>query len=221
MATATYKNKHDWNDLKYIYQIWNCAKGYYTGKTNFLLPLFSQFFFKISLATYEMSRIHLVDVATDLLWWLLSNMPCDLKSSALMSSKVVCQHVLFWEAPPVTITKHKLQWNSGILMECIHSPDRLTLSRWRHQMETFSALLILCAVTGEFPTRPVPRSFDVFFDLRVDKRLSKQSWGWWFETPSSSIWRHCNIMNSFKIKNYSFSDIAWGWYGAIRVKFRA
>ena len=43
---------------------------------------------------------------------------------------------------------------------------------WRHQMETFSALLALCAgnspVPGEFPTqRPVTRSFDVFFDVRV------------------------------------------------------
>ena len=44
---------------------------------------------------------------------------------------------------------------------------------WRHQMETFSAILALCAgnspVTGEFPTqRPVTRSFDVFFDLRLE-----------------------------------------------------
>ena len=30
------------------------------------------------------------------------------------------------------------------------------------------------------------------FDLRPNKRLSKQSWGWWFETPSCSLWRHCN-----------------------------
>ena len=38
---------------------------------------------------------------------------------------------------------------------------------------------------GEFPTeRPVTRSFDVLFDLRLNKRLSKQSWGWRFETPS-------------------------------------
>ena len=38
---------------------------------------------------------------------------------------------------------------------------------------------------GEFPTqRPVTRSFDVYFDLRLNKRLSKQPWGWWFETPS-------------------------------------
>ena len=47
---------------------------------------------------------------------------------------------------------------------------------------------------GEFPTqRPVTRSFDVFFDLRLNKRLSKQPWGWWFETPSGSLWRHCNV----------------------------
>ena len=30
-----------------------------------------------------------------------------------------------------------------------------------------------------------------FFDLRLNKRLSKQSWGWWIETPSQSLWRHC------------------------------
>ena len=71
---------------------------------------------------------------------------------------------------------------------------------WRHQMETFSALLAICAgrspVTGEFPAQgPVTRSFDVFFDLCLNKRLSKQSWGWWFETPSRPLWRHSNGMH--------------------------
>ena len=46
---------------------------------------------------------------------------------------------------------------------------------------------------GEFPTqRPVTLSFNVFFDLHLNKRLSKQPWGWWFETPSWSFWRQCN-----------------------------
>ena len=46
---------------------------------------------------------------------------------------------------------------------------------------------------GEFPTqRPVTRSFDVYFDLCPNKRLSKQWWGWWFETLSCSLWRHRN-----------------------------
>ena len=64
---------------------------------------------------------------------------------------------------------------------------------WRHQMETFFALLALCAwnspATGEFPSqRPVTRSFDV----RLNKGLSKQSRRRWFKTPSRSLWRHCN-----------------------------
>ena len=47
---------------------------------------------------------------------------------------------------------------------------------------------------GEFPTqRPVTRGFGVFFDLRLSKRLSKQPWGWWFETSSWSLWRQCNV----------------------------
>ena len=40
--------------------------------------------------------------------------------------------------------------------------------------------------------RPVTRSFDVFFDLRLNKWLSKQSRRWGFETPSRSLWRHSN-----------------------------
>ena len=46
---------------------------------------------------------------------------------------------------------------------------------------------------GEFPAqRPVTRGFDVFFDLHLNKRLSKQPWDWWFETLSLSLWRHRN-----------------------------
>ena len=46
---------------------------------------------------------------------------------------------------------------------------------------------------GDFPAqRPVTRSFDAFFDLRLTKRLSKQSRGWWFETVCRPLWRHCN-----------------------------
>ena len=79
---------------------------------------------------------------------------------------------------------------------CINSCSCI-FTWWRHQMETFSALLAICAgnspVTGEFSAqRPVTRSFDVFFDLRRNKRLSKQWWGWWFETPPPPLWRHCN-----------------------------
>ena len=57
----------------------------------------------------------------------------------------------------------------------------VSLTPWRHQMETFSALLAICAenssVTGEFPVQmPVTQSFDVILDLRLNKLSSKQSW---------------------------------------------
>ena len=67
-------------------------------------------------------------------------------------------------------------------------------------METFSVLLAICAgnspVIGEFPAqRPeMRRSFDVFFYLCLNKRLSKQSWGWCFEMPSCPLWHHYNAV---------------------------
>ena len=87
---------------------------------------------------------------------------------------------------------------------------------WRHQLETFSSLLALCAgnspVSGEFPAqRPVTRSFDVFFDLRPNKRLSKQWWGWWFETPPCPLWRHRNeMLFDFGSRNSSTNTFEWG-----------
>ena len=74
-------------------------------------------------------------------------------------------------------------WNYHILLY-----DWNDITWWRHQMETFSALLALCTgnspVTGEFPSqRPMTRNFVVYFDLRLNKRLSKW-WGW-------DLRRHC------------------------------
>ena len=93
---------------------------------------------------------------------------------------------------PLTYKFHSFTHSVVQVAHCQLYPS----SWWRHQMETFFALLAICAgnspVTSEFPTqRPVTRSFDVFFDLRLNIWLSKQSWGWWFETPLRS-WRHCN-----------------------------
>ena len=77
--------------------------------------------------------------------------------------------------------------------------------------------------SGEFHTqRPVTRSFGVFFDLRLNKRLSKQLWGWWFETPAWSLWRHRNgarisatIMIMWPVSAYQgYSNVtkrSWKW----------
>ena len=61
--------------------------------------------------------------------------------------------------------------------------------------------LVTGPLCGEFTSdrwiplkRPVTRSFDDFFYLGLNKRLSKQSRGWWFKTPSRPLWRHCNVI---------------------------
>ena len=84
-------------------------------------------------------------------------------------------------------------------------------------METFSALQALCAgnspVTGEFPLqRPVTRSFDVFFNLCLKQRLSKQSRRRWFETPSPSLWRHCDVVHLKLFAQYNYSRNALSGY---------
>ena len=73
-------------------------------------------------------------------------------------------------------------------------------------METFSALLAFCVeklpIIGEFPAqRLVKRNFDVFFDLNLNQQLSQQWRRRWFETPSRSLWRHCNVISDTKIVN--------------------
>ena len=70
-------------------------------------------------------------------------------------------------------------------------------SYWRHQMETFSSLLAICAGIRRSPVNSPHkgqwrRALMFFFDLSLNKRLSKQSWGWWFETPPRPLWRHCD-----------------------------
>ena len=102
---------------------------------------------------------------------------------------------------------------SAVLPFHIHKVIRVTesmhaLLAWISEVKISRSMMtssngnIFCVtdhLCGEFtgprwiPTqRPVTRSFDVYFDLRPNKRLSKQSWGWWFETLSRPLWRHRN-----------------------------
>ena len=86
-------------------------------------------------------------------------------------------------------TKSRLVWYNNIQSFCnflsclVVSMPCFVDKWWRRQMETFSASLALCEgnapVTGKFPSqRPVTRSFDVFFDLRLKKGVKET-----IETP--------------------------------------
>ena len=145
-----------------------------------------------------------------------------------------------WQFPPVTLAHNSwLMRSSRVYIyiqtavstanwrPCLIPNDSSTATRlglwsslgswWRHQMENFSVLLSTCAgnspVTGEFPAqRPETRSFDVFFDLRLNKRLSKQWRGWWFETPSHPLWRHCNVPGTFRMRYMAIVSIHSPFY---------
>ena len=98
----------------------------------------------------------------------------------------------------IGLGRHEAMWHNGNFNGSCAVP---CCTWWRHQMETFSAL----PVPGEFPTqRPVTRSFDGYFDLRPNKRLSKQSWGWWFETLPRPLWRHSNgVTGVIELRHFS------------------
>ena len=108
------------------------------------------------------------------------------------------------------------------------SAYRAARCSWIYMMTSsngnISALLAMCLrnspVTGEFPAqRPVTRSFDVFFDLRLNKWLNKQSLGWCFATPSRPLWRRC-IENTWEhqqhenaIESDTFDAAIWHQLG--------
>ena len=72
--------------------------------------------------------------------------------------------------------------------------NRISLMRGQHTMMTssngnISALLAFCVRSTKASVAEL-RCFS--FDMRLNKWLSKQSLGWWFEAPSRSLWRHVN-----------------------------
>ena len=110
-----------------------------------------------------------------------NKMKCKMKE-AMLESCVYYDEVMAWgRLPhnwPFMMRNHRLS------MVSTHKDVMMTSSNGN----IFRVTGPLCGEftgPGEFPTqRPVTRSFDVFFDLRLNKRLSKQPWGWWFETSS-------------------------------------
>ena len=96
---------------------------------------------------------------------------------------LIRQHTVIWSIRMLQTNASRAVWDrtwtfcleKGHLMHFFTSMVKSFAfwSWWRHQMETFSALLALCAgnspVPGEFPAlRPVTRSFDFLFDLRLN-----------------------------------------------------
>ena len=122
-------------------------------------------------------------------------------------------------------------WKSGYLRDMIINLKYLSLYGIQH-LQCFQCMITssngnifrvtgpLCGEftgPGEFPTqRPVTRSFDVYFDLRPNKRLCKQSWGWWFQTLLCPLWRHSIGIGYWQSKTAwkpSINPLPTGSYG--------
>ena len=92
-----------------------------------------------------------------------------------------------------------ITWESVLIFIMLKPGDSMPTSKvhddvikWKHFPRDWP---FVRGIPGEFPAkRPVKRSFDVFFNLRLHGRLSKQSLGWWFETLSRPLWSHRNGM---------------------------
>ena len=106
----------------------------------------------------------------------------------------------------------KAQTNIGIWITGFNQELHIMMSSNGYKFRVTGHLCGEFTGRGEVPAqRPVTRSFDVFFDLCMNKRLIKQSRGWWFEMPSRSLWRHCN--------GYNWQDILYSWLLACWICF--
>ena len=91
-----------------------------------------------------------------------------------------------------TITYH-IRWEPkchNCIAECTHDD----VIKWKHFPRYWPFVRGIHRPPVNSPHKGQWRgAFNVFFDLCLNKRLSKQSWGWWFETLWRPLWRQCNV----------------------------
>ena len=106
----------------------------------------------------------------------------------------------------VKICSKKIKQSSDIVMNRLQMGTSGRYSLWRVKIDFImmtssngNIFRVTGPLCGDFTGHrwiPLTKAGDVelrcFFDLHLNKRLSKQSWGWWSETPPRSLWRHCN-----------------------------
>ena len=121
----------------------------------------------------------------------------------------IVSRLLFWTTNHSGFPTKAQPYGQGVpLIYIMHGHPMMTSSNGN----IFRVTGLLCGnspVTGEFPAqRPVTRSFDTFFDLRLTKSLIKRSLGWWFGTPSCSLWRRSNVFEF----SHTLHDGQWWGY---------
>ena len=101
-------------------------------------------------------------------------------------------------------------------------------SWWRHQIDAFSRYWpFVRGIHRSLVNSPHKGQWrGALMICALNKRLSKQWWGWWFETPSRSLWRHCNVYIDFlavcphlviSVHFYPRPVLAFGYFHCLRL----
>ena len=114
----------------------------------------------------------------------------------------------------IITSKWRLEWHEAIFVGTSDDKAGIMTTTLGFQNMLFTNY------PNQFPSqRPVTQSFDGFFYLRLNKRLSKQSRRWWFETPSCPLWRHCNeILSKWITTETSLVKYVPAWPGSYFTK---
>ena len=112
--------------------------------------------------------------------------------------------------------KESKEWNYHICTKIKHPHDDVI--KWKHFPRYWPFVRGIQRSPVNSPHKGQWHgAFHVFFDLRLNKRLSKQCWGWWFETPSRPLWRHSCVgpAGSHDCTSVEWSgpvDLRPGWF---------
>ena len=93
------------------------------------------------------------------------------------------------------------------------SPIHDDVIKWKHLPRYWPFVRGIHRSPVNSPHKGQWRWADVFFYLRLTKRLSKQSWGWWFETLFLPLWRHRN--HAVSANRILWVHAGFWWYHGI------
>ena len=99
-----------------------------------------------------------------------------------------------WRCLPICRRIGDYKFRHGFLDSLFIHDDVI---KWKHFPRYWTFVWGIYRSPVNFPHKGQWRgAFYVFLDLRPNKQLSKQWWGWWFGTQSCPLWRHTNVMSS-------------------------
>ena len=119
--------------------------------------------------------------------------------------------VMFWKISSIMRVFHVMHFDIWLWLEyyqiylliiCIPTSGlteaaqyRDDVIKWKHFPRYWPFVSGIHRSTVVTSQRPATRSFEVFFDVLLNRRPSKQSRRWWFVTPSSSMWFQSNDLD--------------------------